>query len=464
MLQRAPEEHEAGLTGTAAPRFGRDFSLIPIHPPAAGAIQTKPAIDKPGDKYEQEADRIMRKSEQQPSPLWYEVNDAHRNLFTQIAGINLRAHSSNRSDWAHEIESSWAQIGEPGEKGDAELKKLRDDLNQLKKKITEEGAQARESWKAVVEVYQEERKALEAEDEEWRQDAIKILDGQYADTARAVQIANSYLTFDDLVPIEYMLKEKKHREYAQVRAERKKEGPGTGSTVATGAGLGAVVTYQGKTLVRLGGEKFYISGTPPKGARLPKGGTTSVFFIYKKSKPKKMYRLDYDILKKGPKQGQMGWEHNQERVAKILDLKVTDHQPAGGWGRAAGTALRIYKWGGRALFIAGLAGMALDIYYAENKARAVAKAGGALAGGVAGAKLGAVGGAEIGALFGPVGAGIGAFLGGLVGGGLGAWGGSKATEYVYDLVVEALETEDDWVVLTQDQVEPVPGASGAPSD
>lgn len=153
----------------------------------------------------------------------------------------------------------------------------------------------------------------------------------------------------------------------------------------------------------------------------------------------------------------MGWEHNQRGVARVLGLKVTDEQPAGGWGRAAGTAVRIYKWGGRALFIAGLAGTALEIYYAKNKARAVAKAGGAIAGGVAGAKLGAVGGAKVGSFFGPVGASVGAFLGGLVGGGL---GGSEATEYVYDLVVEPLEEEDDWVILTQDQVEPVPVASG----
>jgi phage tail tape-measure protein len=215
-----------------------------------------------------------------------------------------------------------------------------------------------------------------------------------------------------------------------------------------------VVTYQGKTLVRLGGEKFYVSGTPPKGTWVPKGGTTSVLFIYKKSDPKKMYRLDYDALKMGPKQGQMGWEHNQKGVAKVLNLKVTNHQPAGGWGRAAGTAIRIYKWGGRAVLVAGLVGTAFEVYYAENKKRAVAKAGGAVAGGVAGAKLGAAGGAKAGAVFGPWGAGAGAFLGGLIGGGLGAWGGSKATEYIYDLVAEPLEDEDDWTVLTEDQVEP----------
>ena len=56
MLQTRAEEPEVGLTGTASPRFGHDFSQIPIHSPAAGAIETKLAINKPGDEYEQEAD------------------------------------------------------------------------------------------------------------------------------------------------------------------------------------------------------------------------------------------------------------------------------------------------------------------------------------------------------------------------------------------------------------------------
>lgn len=401
----------------------------------------------------------MRDSEAEPSALWYEVNDSYDKFFKQVAGVNLRVHSPTRSDWINKLSSSWAQVSD-GEKSDAELKKLRNDLNEIKKEIAEEVAQAHESWKTLFEEYQGERKAIEAEDEEWKQDAIKILDERYTDTVRNVKIAGAYLTFDDLFPLWHTLKDKKHREHARVRAERKREGPGTGSTVATGAGLGAVVTYQGKTLAQLGGEKFYISGTPPKGSWVPKGGTTSEFFIYEKSDPKKMYRLDYDTLKMGPKQGQMGWEHNQKGVAKVLNLKVTNHQPVGGWGRAAGVGIRIYKWGGRALFVAGLVGTVLEIYYAENKRRAIAKAGGALAGGIAGAKVGALGGAKVGGWFGPVGAGIGAFVGGLIGGGLGAFAGSKATEYVYDLVAEPLEDEDDWMVLTGDQVEPVTGSSG----
>jgi Domain of unknown function (DUF4157) len=53
-----------------ASRFEYDFSRIPTHTPAARAIQTKLAINKPGDEYEQEADHIsdqvMRMTEPMP--------------------------------------------------------------------------------------------------------------------------------------------------------------------------------------------------------------------------------------------------------------------------------------------------------------------------------------------------------------------------------------------------------------
>src|SRR5262245_11344571 len=66
MLQTHPEELKAGLTSTVSPHFGHDVSRIPIHPPAAGAIQTKLAINKPGDDYEQEADHVSEQVMRMP--------------------------------------------------------------------------------------------------------------------------------------------------------------------------------------------------------------------------------------------------------------------------------------------------------------------------------------------------------------------------------------------------------------
>jgi hypothetical protein len=68
MLQTQAEELKAGLTGTSSSHFGRDFSRIPIHTPATGAIQTKLAVNGPADEYEQEADRISEHVMRMPQP------------------------------------------------------------------------------------------------------------------------------------------------------------------------------------------------------------------------------------------------------------------------------------------------------------------------------------------------------------------------------------------------------------
>ena len=51
-----------------ASRFGYNFSQIPIHSPVAGVLQTKLAINQPGDQYEQEADRLSEHVMRMPDP------------------------------------------------------------------------------------------------------------------------------------------------------------------------------------------------------------------------------------------------------------------------------------------------------------------------------------------------------------------------------------------------------------
>jgi Domain of unknown function (DUF4157)/Putative peptidoglycan binding domain len=64
MLQPGAEELEAGSAGTVLPRFGHDFS----GPPATKGLQSKLAINKWQDKYEQEADRVAEKAMRMPAP------------------------------------------------------------------------------------------------------------------------------------------------------------------------------------------------------------------------------------------------------------------------------------------------------------------------------------------------------------------------------------------------------------
>src|SRR5947209_2842192 len=57
-----PHSHSAQIdTPTRTfigPLFGQDFSQISVHPPAAGTIQARLAINRVGEGYEQEADRV----------------------------------------------------------------------------------------------------------------------------------------------------------------------------------------------------------------------------------------------------------------------------------------------------------------------------------------------------------------------------------------------------------------------
>lgn len=68
LLQTHTEKPDVGLAAAASPRFGHDFSRIPIHPPPTGGIQAKLAISEPGDEYEQEADHISEQIMRMPEP------------------------------------------------------------------------------------------------------------------------------------------------------------------------------------------------------------------------------------------------------------------------------------------------------------------------------------------------------------------------------------------------------------
>lgn len=68
LLQSNAEECNAVFSGIAPPHFGHDFSRIPVGPRTAGTIQTKLAINAPGDEYEQEADRVAEQVMRMPEP------------------------------------------------------------------------------------------------------------------------------------------------------------------------------------------------------------------------------------------------------------------------------------------------------------------------------------------------------------------------------------------------------------
>jgi len=66
-LQRSSAD-QAGTTmmPPIVPRFGHDFSRVRVHNTGPGMIQTKLKINKPGNPYEQEADRVAEQVMRMP--------------------------------------------------------------------------------------------------------------------------------------------------------------------------------------------------------------------------------------------------------------------------------------------------------------------------------------------------------------------------------------------------------------
>jgi hypothetical protein len=234
------------------------------------------------------------------------------------------------------------------------------------------------------------------------------------------------------------------------------------------AGVGAAaweVTMQGTTAVRLGGEDFFVTVRPQSGMWKPKGGSTSSLLIYKKSDPKRVFRLDYHGLKSTG--GRPAWHYNKTSgFGKIKGLRPADHKVTAG-ATALGRTITIFRHAGRALFVAGAAMDAVDIYHAENRPREITTKVGGFAGAFAGGKLGASAGIKTGvgvmAIAGqvgpqvaapeeivtvPAGAVVGGILGGLGGGILGGVLGTEITETVFDWLLTPTEKEE-WVLLCE---------------
>lgn len=68
MPQTGSEESDGVLTGTSAPPPGHDFGRVAVRPAYAGAVQTKLAINDPGDEYEREADHVAEQVMRMPEP------------------------------------------------------------------------------------------------------------------------------------------------------------------------------------------------------------------------------------------------------------------------------------------------------------------------------------------------------------------------------------------------------------
>jgi RHS repeat-associated protein len=231
---------------------------------------------------------------------------------------------------------------------------------------------------------------------------------------------------------------------------------------------GTHMTLQGKTLIQLSGESFYFSGAPQTGMKIPKSGSTSVLFIYKPDNPNQIFRVDFHRMRGTGEHKK--WHYNTTpALQEIREISVTNHKIARG-AAATGKTVTIFKWGGRAMFLSGIAASGYEIYHAENKPREITRQIGGWGAAVVGGRVGASAGIKTGAYLAVVGgqagpqaaapeeivvvplaATIGGIIGGIGGGIAGWWAGTTVSETVYDWTFESLAKEE-WKIYCEKEV------------
>lgn len=197
-----------------------------------------------------------------------------------------------------------------------------------------------------------------------------------------------------------------------------------------GGSLGTETALTRGVGVQINNNRYNFSLTRPPGSYMPKGGSTSVGFLYNPARPDIGIRLDYGWNKNSQIRD---WHWNQKGT--FQDLGVRNHATNGNPG-LWGNSLRALKVAGRLSVVYGAYSSVNEIYNSDDRAYEAGRQAsgwvGAIAGGELGAQGGAAAGAAVGLWFGGVGAipgaAIGGFVGGVVGGTLGWMAGTEAYE------------------------------------
>jgi len=186
--------------------------------------------------------------------------------------------------------------------------------------------------------------------------------------------------------------------------------------------------------VPIEGQNLYLELRP----RNFKGKSTSAIFIQDASK--RHIRLDYGYNKST---GQIDYHWNQKGLSKTF--KVTNHQPAGQWGK------RLYKLGktkyvGTTFIVFVALTDIYDIVVAEKPLRQISKVAGSWSLAFVGCQrvgsLGAGVGFWINPLFGTIIlGGLGCIAGGIGGGFLGDWTGGEAYDFAETYYYRILQPE-----------------------
>jgi hypothetical protein len=140
-------------------------------------------------------------------------------------------------------------------------------------------------------------------------------------------------------------------------------------------------------------------------------------------------------------------------LPKSAEIELPPEANVKAAAKASGRTFRFVKWGGRVLLVIGIGLDAIEVYYAENKAKTFTKKLGFWVGAWRGAQVGAKSGAALAVILGQAGPQAAApeeiatvpifgLVGGIGGGLVGGWIGGKVTETVWVWIFQFEEGEN----------------------
>jgi hypothetical protein len=400
-------------------------------------------------------------------PLWDKVSSEYSSLMVDMAVVNQKYPAVERQRLNSKLFSYSAMIGGPGDKTDSELIVLDQNLKKIRKEIEILNQQSLRQWAGLIKSYDKEKKELSPFiDDPISVKAEAILEDEFTNTFKKVVNAENFLVYEDLMSLDYMLKNNKHLEWAQLFIERNKFDRGevpvkgkedeflentghvsvsVGSTMTSEAGLREV--YQkGAKEITLDGLKAVKKGVPVENVARWAHQARNDLKVLIRSKGSSIVRglaEARNIRKYGNAVGP-AYEELIKKGKTPMDIIGS----AGKSSAKVNKGVSKLKVGGRFFILIDLAIVTWDVFTAPEGQRlkafvkGAAGIGGAVAGGWAGAKAGGA----AGSFFGPVGTGVGGFLG-LIGGAIiGGWAGSEVAGGVYDLVDELVNPKSDWEV------------------
>ncbi len=425
--QSNTEEFNVGSASTTSSRFAHDFSRIPVHSKTSAQIQPKLTVNTPGDKYEQEADRVAEQVMRMPEPKMQQLVPATERISGDEHLQTTRMQASGVSEILapsiiQEAVHSPGQPLEPSSRSFIESR-LGYDFGQVRVHADAKGAESAQAIGAAASTGGHDIVFGVGRFAPATYEGRKLIAHELAHVAQQSGAAGIHVD--------------KRIQRQPEGSEATDTGPGP---VATGTG--DVSVYVGKTMTSEAAlRQIYREGAreiSEEALRMVAQGTpvedAARWANQARNDLKSIIRLKGSPIIRGLAEARNIRKYGNKigpTYEELIRQGKTPEDIIGSAGKSSTKVNRVatkLKVGGRFFIGVDLAIVTWEVISApEGERLRTAVSGGA---GVVGAK----GGAAFGSFFGPIGTAVGGVIGGIGGALIGGWIGRKTAQKAYDLV------------------------------